>query len=167
VLATWVSKIQNKTTGDAEAVEARMALDLRDLQSLVGGSEFAEVVRLFAYTKNDAITQACVLKWLNAEYTTKTEAYADLGVRRIIDDSYDTLKLMATFVRKAGFGGLFVTLDELVVISHRFTKQSRSPSQLRNALVHHQRSIPGFHYQTWNYHGRDGRMPARPTARVP
>jgi hypothetical protein len=55
------------------------------------------------------------------EYTTRTQAKADLGVRRIIDDVnvYDSLKLLAAFVRKAGFGGLLVFVDELVVISNR------------------------------------------------
>jgi hypothetical protein len=61
------------------------------------------------------------LRWLRAEYTTKTEARHDLGVRSIIDDAqvYDYLKLMATFVRMAGFAGLLVNLDEMGVLSHR------------------------------------------------
>jgi len=38
------------------------------------------------------------------------------GVRTIVDDAsvYDTLKLMARFVRLAGFTGLMVCLDEMV-----------------------------------------------------
>lgn len=65
--------------------------------------------------------QASALKWLRGEYTTKTDARMDLGVRRIVDDEsfYDSLKLMAAFVRKAGFGGLLVNIDEMVVLSHR------------------------------------------------
>ena len=45
----------------------------------------------------------------------------DLGVRDIIEDEnfYDSLKLMGAFCAKAGFGGLLVGLDELVVLSHR------------------------------------------------
>ena len=125
VLASWVSKIQYEVMtagGDAAALDARLALDLRDLQGLVGGSEFSEVLRLFyrSHGKDEKI-QACALRWLKAEYTSKIEARADLGVRRIIDDAnlYDSLKLMAAFVRKAGFNGLLVAFDELVVISHR------------------------------------------------
>lgn len=126
VLASWISGIQHDVMqdgGDVNAVEARLADDLRSLQSLVGGFEFAEVIRTFyrAYVQKDERLQAAALKWLRGEYTTKTEARADLGVRRIIDDGniYESLKLMAAFVKKAGFGGLLVTLDELVVISHR------------------------------------------------
>ena len=46
---------------------------------------------------------------------------SNLGVRRIIggDDFYDSLKLMAAFCVKAGYTGLLVNLDEMVVLSHR------------------------------------------------
>ena len=44
---------------------------------------------------------AAALRWLRAEYHTKTEARQELGVRSIIDDAqfYDYLKLFAAFVR--------------------------------------------------------------------
>ncbi|MEW6306607.1 MAG: BREX system ATP-binding domain-containing protein, partial [Verrucomicrobiota bacterium] len=60
-------------------------------------------------------------RWLRGEFTTKTEAREALGVRRIIDDEsfYDSLKLMAAFCRLAGYAGLLVGLDEMVVLSHR------------------------------------------------
>jgi hypothetical protein len=61
------------------------------------------------------------LRWLRGEFATKTEAREALGVRSIIDDDsiYDYLKLLAAFVRMAGFSGLLVNVDELVVLSHR------------------------------------------------
>ena len=69
-------------------------------------------------------TIACrgaALRWLRGEFTTKTEARAALGVRRIIDDEnfYDSLKLLAAFCIKAGYSGLLVNLDEMVVLSER------------------------------------------------
>ena len=126
VLSAWVSQLQHEVMsggGSTTDVENRIGGDLRDMQNHVGGFEFAEVVRAFYrgyLDKNDAL-QAAALKWLRGEYSTKTEARADLGVRRIVDDDsfYDSLKLMAAFVRKAGFGGLLVNLDEMVVLSHR------------------------------------------------
>lgn len=126
VLSTWVSQVQHAVMsagGTPADVDRRIGEDLRDLQNHVGGFEFAEVVRAFyrGYVeKNDAL-QAAALRWMRGEYTTKTEARTDLGVRRIVDDDsfYDGLKLMAAFVRKAGFGGLLVNLDEMVVLSHR------------------------------------------------
>ena len=126
VLSTWVSQLQHAVMsagGSAADVENRIGEDLRDLQNHVGGFEFAEVVRAFyrGYVDKNDTLQAAALKWLRGEYTTKTDARAELGVRRIVDDDsfYDSLKLMAAFVRKAGFGGLLVNLDEMVVLSHR------------------------------------------------
>jgi P-loop Domain of unknown function (DUF2791) len=56
------------------------------------------------------------VRWLRGEYTTKTDARRDLGVRTIVDDAnvYDQLKLMARFVVLAGYTGLLVCLDEMV-----------------------------------------------------
>ncbi len=126
VLSTWVSQVQNavmSTGGESADVEKRMSEDLRDFQNHIGGFEFAEVVRAFyrGYIEEKDALQAAALKWMRGEYTTKTEARIDLGVRRIVDDDsfYDSLKLMAAFIRKAGYGGLLVNLDEMVVISHR------------------------------------------------
>jgi hypothetical protein len=126
VLSSWISEVQHAvaTAGGSPAeLERKIANDLRDLQSYVDGFDFAEVIRAYyrGYTeKNDAL-QAAAIKWLRGEYTAKTDARSELGVRRIIDDDsvYDSLKLVAAFVRKAGFSGLLVNLDEMVVLSHR------------------------------------------------
>ena len=56
------------------------------------------------------------LKWLKAGYSTKTDALRDLGIREFISDAsfYNTLKLYSVLVRKAGYKGLLVCLDEMV-----------------------------------------------------
>ncbi len=126
VLAAWVSQIQHAVLtagGVTTDVENRIGEDLRDLQNYIGGFEFAEVVRAFyrGYVEKNDSLQAAALKWLRGEYTTKTDARLELGIRRIVDDDcfYDSIKLMAAFVRKAGFDGLLINLDEMVVLSHR------------------------------------------------
>jgi hypothetical protein len=141
VLAAWASRVQENVMsagGTSADVDRRLAEDLCDLQGYVGGFEFAEVVRTFyrGYSENNPTQQAAALRWLRGEYTTKTEARNDLGVRRIIDDDsfYDSLKLMAAFVRKAGFGGLLVNLDEMVVLSHRLAN-SRARQANYEALL--------------------------------
>jgi hypothetical protein len=60
---------------------------------------------------------------LRAEYSSKQQARQELGVRGIVADEkfYDYLKLVGEFVRIAGFSGLLINLDELVVLSHRLT----------------------------------------------
>jgi hypothetical protein len=126
VCTKWISGLQQEILdagGTTAMVEERIASDLRDLQDFVGGFEFAQVLQAYyrGTVNNDEAKKTAALRWLRGEYTTKTEARGELGVRRIIDDDsfYDSLKLMALFCRKAGFDGMLVLFDELVVLSHR------------------------------------------------
>lgn len=142
VLSSWVSQVQHSVLsagGTTADVDRRLGEDLRDLQNFVGGFEFAEVARAYYrghVEKNDAL-QAAALRWLRGEYTTKTEARQDLGVRRIIDDEtfYDSLKLMAAFVRKAGYDGLLCNLDEMVVLSHRLPNSRARQANYESLLT--------------------------------
>ena len=135
VVERWVSDVdhQVKSGGGADAdVVKEIHRLLKPLQDLVSGYDFATVVGKYLegfQTHNEALT-ASALRWLKAEYTTKTEARQDLGVRSIIDDTqiYDYLKLLAAFCRLAGFAGLIVNLDEMVVLSQRLNS-----TQARNA----------------------------------
>ena len=100
----------------ADVIRGRLA----PLKELAGGYDFADVIALywegFARGREDLCSAA--LRWLRGEYSTKTEARNDLGVRSIVSDGnvYDRLKLLASFVREAGYEGLFVCLDEMVNI---------------------------------------------------
>ena len=122
----WISKIQNEVKtagGNDEEVKRRIFADLKDLQDSVGGFEFATVLSKYyeGYAIGNDSLQSAALRWLRGEFTTKTEARAALDVRRIIDDEnfYDSLKLLAAFCIKAGYSGLLVNLDEMVVLSER------------------------------------------------
>jgi hypothetical protein len=122
----WISTLQYEVTqagGTQEDVKKRIFEDLKSLQDHVGGFEFTEVLAKYyeGYISGNDALQGAALRWLRAEYTTKTEARQDLGVRRIIDDEnfYDSLKLLAAFSIKAGHAGVLVNLDEMVVLSHR------------------------------------------------
>ena len=122
----WISTVQYDVTqsgGKEEDVKKRIFEDLKSLQDHVGGFEFTEVLAKYyeGYVSGNDVLQGAALRWLRAEYTTKTEARQDLGIRRIIDDDnfYDSLKLLAAFCIKAGHSGLLVNIDEMVVLSHR------------------------------------------------
>lgn len=100
------------------------------LSEMVNGYDFADVV--LAYWKgfetgNDQLKTDAV-RWLRGEFTTKTDARAALGVRAIVDDAsvYDQLKLLARFVRLAGYGGLLICLDELVNLYKLANTQART-----------------------------------------
>jgi hypothetical protein len=91
---------------------------LQDLSQMVGGYDFAQVIGQYwnGYDSGNDQLMADAVRWLRGEFTTRTDARAALGVRTIIDDAsvYDTLKLMARFVRLAGFAGLLICFDEMV-----------------------------------------------------
>ena len=77
---------------------------LASLREMVSGYDFAHVVNAYwlGYETGNEELKSNSIRWLRAEYTTKTEARKDLGVRTIISDGlfYDALKLMSLFVRQ-------------------------------------------------------------------
>jgi hypothetical protein len=129
VVERWVGEIDHRVrtseNGTEEDVKKTFVQELRPLQDLVSGFDFVSVITRYyeGYLAHNEVLQANALRWLRAEYKTKTEARNDLGVRSIIDDAgfYDYLKLFAGFVRVAGYAGLLVNIDELVVLSHRLS----------------------------------------------
>ncbi|MCB9845475.1 MAG: ATP-binding protein [Phycisphaeraceae bacterium] len=126
----WVGDVALavKDAGGADGdVERRVFEDLGPIRELVGGHDFAAVLAQYyrGFAANDDALQEAALRWLRAEFGTKTEARQALGVRSIIDDDaiYEHLKLMAAFVRLAGYRGLIVAIDELAVLSHRLNNK--------------------------------------------
>ena len=91
---------------------------LAPLQSYVGGYDMVRVLTEYClgHESGEDVRRQNALRWLRGEYTTKTEARQDVGVRSIIDDKtvYDAIRLLAEFVVLAGYGGLFMMLDEAV-----------------------------------------------------
>jgi hypothetical protein len=126
----WISDVAHSVTSDGGTpndVEKRLFDLCTPLKDLVNGYDFASILAQYyrAHERGDESIQASALRWLRAECPTKTEARQELGVRSIIDDSsiYEYLKLLAAFVRIAGYAGLIVCLDELVVLSHRLNNK--------------------------------------------
>jgi len=110
----------------SEAIQSR----LNQLTELVGGYDFSQVIDCYwqGYDQGNEELKANAIRWLKAEYTTKTDAKRDLGVRTIISDTsfYDSLKLMSLFVRQAGYEGLLVNLDEMVNLYKLNSTQART-----------------------------------------
>ena len=103
---------------------------LSSLTELVGGYDFAKVINAYwiGHEEDNDLLKENAIRWLRAEYSTKTDAKKDLGVRSIISDSsfYDALKLMSLFVRQAGYSGLLVNLDEMVNLYKLNSTQART-----------------------------------------
>jgi hypothetical protein len=118
VVERFVTTAQATARSHDVSVGAIIASRLGDLSQMVGGYDFAQVIGQYwaGYENGDDQLTADAIRWLRGEFSTKTDARSALGVRTIIDDAsvYDTLKLMAQFVRLAGFTGLMVCFDEMV-----------------------------------------------------
>ena len=102
---------------------------LAHLQEMTGGYDFATVIARYweGYDTGNEDLKSAALRWLRGEYTTRTDARKDLGVRTIVDDAsiYDQLKLLSLFVREAGYQGLLVSLDEMVNLYKIVSSQAR------------------------------------------
>lgn len=103
---------------------------LEQLTEMVNGYDFAEVIAAYCrgFEEGNEALKADAIRWLRGEFTARTDARAALGVRAIVDDAsvYDQLKLLARFVRLAGYGGLIVCLDELVNLYKLANTQARN-----------------------------------------
>ncbi|NKJ07909.1 MULTISPECIES: ATP-binding protein [unclassified Rhizobium] len=129
ILESYIQKATERATANRISVDTAVKEGLGDIREMVAGYDFAAVIAAYArgYEDGNTTLQDAAMRWLRGEYTTRTEAKADLGVRTIIDDAsfYDGLRLLARFVRIAGFGGLLVCLDELVNLYKLQSAQAR------------------------------------------
>ena len=121
IIEKWASKILQDCENGEHIDEKSNYSKLLPLEKYVACYDFSKVLTTYinAYQEDDEIKMSQALKWLRAEYATKTDAKTDLGVRTIIDDNnfYEYLKLFAGFVRLAGYAGLIVNIDELAVLA--------------------------------------------------
>lgn len=127
ILEKWINGVRSEVIEsgipsdnaffDSE-VERRIFSKINGLNAMVHGFDFAAVIAAYyrAFRDGDDEKSAKAVRWLRGEYSTKTEAKADLGVNVIISDDnwYDYIKLMCAFLVSAGYKGLVVMIDELV-----------------------------------------------------
>lgn len=130
ILDRWISNVQSEAAAQSDLtpddpafaalVEKRIYAVVQSLSELVHGFDFARLLTLYyrSYIDGDDETKAKVVKWFRGEYVNKTEARSELGVNIVItdDDWYEYLKLFALFLKKAGYSGLMILIDELVNI---------------------------------------------------
>jgi hypothetical protein len=118
VVERFVSTAMQESKASAQPVEAVIRARLASLAELVNGYDFGEVIACYwrGHSQGDDQLKQSAIRWLRGEFSTRTDARNALGVRAIVDDDsvYDQLKLLARFVRLAGYKGLLICLDELV-----------------------------------------------------
>ncbi len=130
VVERFVTQACKESDESGKSVSEVIHQKLSALSELVGGYDFAKVIEAYwlGHEQDDENLKMAAIRWLRAEYSTKTDARNDLGVRTIISDGsfYDSLKLMSLFVRQAGYDGLLVNLDEMVNLYKLNNTQART-----------------------------------------
>lgn len=129
IIERFITQSRSKAEQESISTEQMIQQQLSPLQDMVSGYDMVAVISAYCRgyeSGNDVLTQNA-MRWLRGEYTTKTEAKEDLGVRTFIDDGmfFDGLMLLSRFVSIAGFGGLLVLLDEGVNLFKIANTQSR------------------------------------------
>ena len=127
IISRWLSSVQGEVAASGilpdspdfgKEVSKRVFALSKELENNVGGFDFASVINAYyrAAVSDDEESKSRCLRWFRGEYTTKTEAKNGLAVGAIIDDDnwYDFIKLWAEFVRKIGYKGFVVFIDECV-----------------------------------------------------
>ena len=130
VVERFVTSALTEATETDRTPDSVIRARLTKLSELTGGYDFAEVIAKYwqGHDTGNEQLKADAVRWLRGEFATRTDARAALGVRTIVDDAnfYDQLKLMAKFVRLAGFEGLLVCLDEMVNLYKLANSQARN-----------------------------------------
>ncbi len=139
-LRTIIEKWASKIIRENENIDEKTIYNkLLPLEKYVACYDFSKVLTTYinAYQEDDELKMSQALKWLRAEYATKTDAKTELGVRTIIDDTnfYEYLKLFAGFVRLAGYAGLIVNIDELAVLARlQSTTRNKNFERILNII---------------------------------
>jgi hypothetical protein len=135
VVERFVTTALNDAKQRGVPPESTIHEQLNQLSEMVGGYDFANVIAAYwrGHDTGNEQLKSDAVRWLRGEFTTKTEARSALGVRTIIDDEgfYDHLKLMARFIRLAGYGGLLVCLDEVVNVYKLSNTRARNANYER------------------------------------
>lgn len=114
---TKKSPIELRDTANIDLVQTGIIKTLNQITD-VGGLDFGLVLSKYfeGYSADDDNLKKAALRWLRGEYTTKTEAKNDLGVREIINDTnyYNMLKNFSNFFKQIGYSGFIVNIDEAI-----------------------------------------------------
>lgn len=142
LLDKWIEQVITKTAQDnsipiteirdekyTDLVQTSIMQTVKEVTES-GGFDFGVVVIKYydGYIKNDDMLRRNALKWLKGEYTTKTEARQDLGVREIINDQnyYDMLKNFCRLFVSIGYSGFMINLDEAINLYKISTANTRA-----------------------------------------
>ncbi|MCX8505587.1 MAG: ATP-binding protein [Alphaproteobacteria bacterium] len=130
IVEKFITTSQGEAAEQGRPIEQMIRQKLEQLRELPGGYDFAEVIAAYwrGHDQDQDSLKSDAVRWLRGEFSTKTDARHALGVRSYVDDAafYGQLKLIARFVRLAGYGGLLICLDEMVNLYKIANSQARN-----------------------------------------
>ena len=100
----------------------------KKIEGMPHGFDFYEALRLYmecaAFGKEGEKDR--LLRWFRGEYHTKTEARKSTGLPAIVEDGnwFSYIKLLAVFIKEAGYTGMYMILDELTQITRNIVNST-------------------------------------------
>lgn len=98
VVERFISEALREAKENGTSPEAVIHSRLQSLSEMIGGYDFADVVAAYwrGHDSGNDQLKSDAVRWLRAEFTTRTDARSALAVRTIVDDAsvYDHLKLI-------------------------------------------------------------------------
>lgn len=109
-------------------IEKELVKSINEISD-IGGYEFGLAISKYfeGYVKDQPSLMKHSLRWLRGEYTAKTDAKNDLGIREIINDQnyYDMLKNFSKLFKALGYEGFVINLDEAINLYKISQSQTR------------------------------------------
>ena len=129
LLERFTHEMSNEAETTGQTLSDTSERHLKDVIELPGGYDLLAVIQTYqdACEHDRPEQRTAALRWLQGEYTTRTEARQYLPVRRIVDDQtmYQQLRLMAAFVHATTNSALLVTIDEVSALTRLTSPQAR------------------------------------------
>ncbi|MBQ9156798.1 MAG: ATP-binding protein [Eubacterium sp.] len=136
ILDSYVFRLQEEAKGKGlaapeeirEYMEAASADLKKKTEQLPHGFDFYAALGLYmdSVAHHNEELKVQVLRWFRGEYHTRTEAKRTLGLPVIVEDGnwFAYIKLLAVFVKEAGYTGLYMILDELTQITRNIVNST-------------------------------------------
>lgn len=141
ILDQWIERIMSQVVAERQvdfdalskpenqALVRNKIIETTRSFSSVGGFEFGQAVAKYyeGYANSDPELQRVALRWLKGEYTAKTDALRDLGIREIINDQnyYDMLKNLCKLFVSLEYRGFVINMDEAINLYKIAQRQPR------------------------------------------
>ncbi|CAN5683169.1 ATP-binding protein [soil metagenome] len=141
ILDQWIERIMSQVVAERQvdfdalskpenqALVRNKIIETTRSFSSVGGFEFGQAVAKYyeGYANSNPELQRVSLRWLKGEYTAKTDALRDLGIREIINDKnyYDMLKNLCKLFVSLEYRGFVINMDEAINLYKIAQRQPR------------------------------------------